>query len=69
MQHINFESLNVNQYVNKELLKYYLKGWGNVQVCDYCGYVSPYGPFSHRLKCCGKITRLVLEQDNNQQSK
>ena len=64
MKDIDFELLNISKHTNKELLKDYINRWGNAQVCDFCGWVSPYGPYSHRLNCCGEVTRLVLEQEN-----
>ena len=66
MQEIDLDSLNINKYVNRELLKYYINGWGNAQICDSCGGVSLFGAYSHRLNCCGKETRLVLKKDNNE---
>ena len=61
---IDLDSLNISKYTNKELLKDYINRWGNAQVCDSCGFVSPFGPYSHRLNCCGKEMRLVLEQES-----
>lgn len=64
MRKIDLDSLNINKYTNKELLLDYINRWGNAQICDSCGWVSPYGLYSHRLSCCGKVTRLVLEQED-----
>jgi len=64
MQEIDLDSLNISKHANKELLKDYINRWGNAQVCDSYGFVSPFCPYSHRLSCCGKETRLVLEQEN-----
>ena len=64
MKDIDIELLNINKHIDKDLLKDYINRWGNAQVCDSCGFVSPYGSYSHRLSCCGKITRLVLKQEN-----
>jgi len=70
MKDIDLDSLNINKYVNKELLKDFINRWGNAQICDSCGWVSPFGLYSHRIKCCGKEMRLALKQDKeNKQMK
>ena len=45
----------------QELEQDYIKRWGNAQKCSSCGYVTPYGTYSKKQKCCGEDMELVIK--------
>lgn len=47
----------------EERLKDYIRRWGNAQQCPNCGYITPYGTYEKKQKCCGKEMPLVIKVD------